>query len=90
MEKHAFIKLMKLATQGMFLYNDEIFKQIDGVAMGSPLGPTLANFFSANFDNKLLNETNDFYPKLYLRYVDDVFSILDDNLSIKKCLYLLR
>ena len=46
MEKHAFIKLMKLATQGMlFLYNGELFKQIDGVAMGSPLGPTLANFF---------------------------------------------
>ena len=45
MEKHAFIKLMKLATQGMFLHNGELFKQIDGVAMGSPLGPTLANFF---------------------------------------------
>ena len=44
MEKHAFIKLMKLAIQGMFLYNDELFKQIDGVAMGSPLVPTLANF----------------------------------------------
>ena len=88
MEKHAFIKLMKLATQGMFLYNGELFKQIDGVAMGSPLGPTLANFFLANLENKLLNETNGFYPKLYLRYVDDVFAIFDDNLSIKKFLNL--
>ena len=83
MEKHAFIKLMKLATRGMFLYNGELFKQIDGEAMGSPLGPTLANFFLANLENKLLNETNGFYPKLYLRYVDDVFAIFDDNLSIK-------
>ena len=90
MEKHAFIKLMKLATQGMFLYNGELFKQIDGVAMGSPLGPTLANFFLANLENKLLNETNGFYPKLYLRYVDDVFAIFDDNLSIKKFLNLLN
>ena len=63
MEKHAFIKLMKLATQGMFLYNGELFKQIDGVAMGSPLGPTLANFFLANLENKLLYKTNGFYPK---------------------------
>ena len=83
MEKHAFIKLMKLATQGMFLYHGELFKQIDGVAMGSPLGPTLANFFLANLENKLLNETNGFYPRLYLRYVDDVFAIFDNNLSIK-------
>ena len=60
MEKHAFIKLMKLATQGMFLYNGELFKQIDGVAMGSPLGPTLANFFLANLEDKLHNETNGF------------------------------
>ena len=74
----------------MFLYNDELFKQIDGVAMGSPLKPTLANFFLANLENKLLNKTNDFYPKIYLRYVDDVFAIFDDNLSITKFLNLLN
>ena len=56
MEKHAFIMLMKLATQGMFLHNGELFEQIDGVAMGSPLGPTLANFFLANLENKLLKQ----------------------------------
>ena len=68
----------------MFLYNGELFKQIDGVAMGSPLGPTLANFFLANLENKLMNKTNGFYPKIYLRYVDDVFAIFDDDLSITK------
>ena len=90
MEKHAFIKLMKLATQGMFLYSGELFKQIDGVAMGSPLGPTLANFFLANLENKLLNKANGFYSKIYLRYVDDIFAIFDDNLSITKFLNLLN
>ena len=44
-KKKEFIKLMKFATGGMFLYNDRLFKQVDGVAMGSPLGPSLANFF---------------------------------------------
>ena len=80
MEKHAFIKIMKLATQGMFLYNGKLFKPIDGEAMGSPLGPTLANFFLAILENKLLNNTNGFYPKIYLQYVDDIFAIFDDNL----------
>ena len=90
MEEHAFIKLMKLATQGMFVYNGKLFKQIDGVAMGSPLGPTSASFFLANLENKLLNKTNGFYSKIYLRYVDDVFAIFDDNLSITKFLNLLN
>ena len=38
------IRLMEFATSGMFLYNDRLYKQTDGVTMGSPLGPTLANF----------------------------------------------
>ena len=55
--------------------------------MGLPLGPTLTNFFSANLENKLLNNTNGFYPKeVYLRYVDDIFTIFNDNLSISKFL----
>ena len=87
MEKHAFIKLMKLA---MFLYNDELFKQIDGVAMGSPLVPTLANFFFANLENKLFNKTNGFSPKIYSRYVNDIFAIFHNNLLITKFLNLLN
>ena len=43
--KDIFKKLMFLVTQGIFMFNDRLFKQIDGVTMGSPLGPTLANFF---------------------------------------------
>ena len=58
--------------------------------MGSSLGLTLANFFLANLENKLLNETNGFYPKIYLQYVDDIFAIFDDNLSITKFLNLLN
>ena len=27
------------------MHNDKLYKQIDGVTMGSLLGPTLANFF---------------------------------------------
>ena len=85
MEKHAFIMLMKLATQGMFFHNGELFKQIIGVAMGFPLRPTLANLV-----NKLINKTNGFYPKIYLRYGDDIFAIFDDNLWITKFLNLLN
>ena len=38
--------LFRFATSKThFLFNDEVFDQVDGVAMGSPLGPVLANIF---------------------------------------------
>ena len=45
--------------------------------MGSPLGPTLANFCLAYFEGKLLEDSFDkpFFPVLYLRYVDDIFCV---------------
>ena len=76
--KDIFIKLMNLATKGLFLYKEVLYQQIDGVTMVSPSGPTLANFFMDNLENKLLQQESDTIPKLYLRYVDDIFAIFED------------
>ena len=73
---------MHLATQGMFLYNNKLYKQIDGVAMGSPLGCKLANFFLGNLETVIFKQPSSTHPKMYLRYVDDVFAVFDDE---KKC-----
>jgi len=89
-QKNAFIKLLKDATQGMFLYNNKLYQQIDGVAMGSPLGPTLASFFLANMENKIFKTLHDFYPKLYLRYIDDIFVVFEDESSCTSFLNLLN
>eukprot|EP00117_Sycon_ciliatum_P047445 scpid103206/ scgid33888/ len=48
-----------------------MFKQTDGVAMGSPLGPVFANFFLGYCETLIPDE---FWPELYTRYVDDTFS----------------
>ena len=77
--KDIFVKLMFKATQGLFLYKDELYQQINGVTMESPLGPTLANFFMANLETKLINKLQTSKPKLYLRYVDDIFAIFDNQ-----------
>ena len=79
--KDIFIKLMNLATKGLFRYKEVLYQQTNGVTMGSPLGPTLANFFIANLENKLLQKESDTNPKLYLRYVDDIFAIFEDQQS---------
>ena len=79
MKKEIFIKLLRLATQGQFLYKDILYKHIDGVTVGSPLGPTIANFFLANLENRILKNKNQHSPKLYLRYVGDVFAVFANN-----------
>ena len=58
--------------------------------MGSPLVPTLANFFLARIENKLLGKQSDFYPKLYSRYVDDIFAVFDNSDHCAKFLELLN
>ena len=44
--------------------------------MGSPLGPTLANFCLAHHESSLLKDNA---PALYLRYVDDIFCVFRDG-----------
>ena len=59
MNKKIFIKLFKLATHGQFLYMDVLYKTTDDVTIGSPLGPTIANFFLANLENHIFkNKSN--------------------------------
>ena len=44
--KNTFKALMPIAMQGVeFSFNNQMYKQLDGVAIGSPLGPALANIF---------------------------------------------
>ena len=74
-----FKRLLQMATSGMFMYKDALFKQVDGVAMGSPLGPSLANFFLGHIEKTSVFNNPDICPKLYLRYVDDIFAIFHPN-----------
>ena len=80
-----FRKLLELATlDNYFLFNDTIYNQVDGVAMGSPLGPTLANAFMCHMESKWLQECPiDFKPDFYKRYVDDTFLIFNNESHVK-------
>ena len=44
-------KLLAKCTKGHFQYNKKLYTQVDGVQMGSPLGPTLANWFLGDIEN---------------------------------------
>ena len=62
LSKIEFKELLSLARkESYFIFNRQLYKQVDGVAMGSPLGPTLANAFLVHFEkNCLQNYPSDF------------------------------
>ena len=72
------------------MFNNKFYIQIDGVAMGSPLGPALANVFKCSFENKWLKDCPHILKLVfYRRYVDDIFllfSSLDQAGKFKKYL----
>ena len=71
------------------MFNDILYKQKDGVAMGSPLGPTMANVFLLFYEMKWLEQCpNEFKPFFYRRYVDDFMHILIHVILI--CLFYLN
>ena len=54
LSKSEFKELLSLATKDLhFIYEATLYKQIDGVAMGSLLDPTLPNAFSVYHKKKL-------------------------------------
>ena len=67
-------RLLTVASkENHFLFNGMIYDQIDGVAMGSPLGPVLANIFMSHLEKHALDTYQGQKPLFYKRYVDDVF-----------------
>ena len=88
MLKRHFKQLLTLSVKSScFLFNDVYYKQVDGVAMGSPLGPTLANLFLVYYERKWLEKCPlQFRPKYYRRYVDDIFLMFESRDHVKKFL----
>jgi len=41
-------------------------------------------------ENKIFETLHDFYPKLYLRYIDDIFAVFEDKYSCTSFLNLLN
>ena len=72
-------KMLILCTQGSAFTTSEgdIYKQVDGVSMGSPLGPLFANTYMAFVEDTVLSSKPHLKPKLYCRYVDDIFMVVD-------------
>ena len=80
LSKADLVKLFSFATsQTNFLFNGKLYDQVDGVAMGSPLAPVLANLFLGHHENIWLNKYQGPSLQFYRRYVDDTFCLFNNE-----------
>lgn len=88
MRRAWFQQLLELLVKDvLFTFNDEVFAQVDGVGMGNPLGPTFANIFLCHHECIWLeNCPTEFKPRMYRRYIDDVFLLFRNHDHVGKFL----
>ena len=71
--KEIFVELINTASKSVEFSFNNMYKQIDGVAMSSPPRVALVNIFVGYHQGKPFESTTK--PFLYHRYVDDTFAI---------------
>ena len=80
LEKSELVELLNLAVKHqLFQIDGKSYEQVDGVAMGSPLGPLMANTFMCSLEEKLVERNQ--MPSLYHRFVDDSITSQRNNAS---------
>ena len=78
MSKPQLRKLFSFATsQTHFMFDGQYYDQIDGLSMGSPLGPTMANLFMGKHEKEWLENFSQSNVLFYQRYIDDIFCVFE-------------
>ena len=74
---HALVQLTSYVLKlNFFRFNNTIYHQKHGTAMGTRCAPSLANIFMTDLENRIiLNAPTDTRPLLWNRFIDDIFSI---------------
>ena len=67
--------LCSATRESYFIFNSLLYKQTDGVAMGSPLGPSLANAFLSYHEKNWNNHLKYFQEFLNSRHINMSFSM---------------
>ena len=72
--------ILDACTKTVFSFNSKFYKQINGVSMGSPFWPVLANIIMTELESTIVKELVDkSLVKLYMRYVNDTLLLVKDK-----------
>ena len=75
------IQLLRFClTSTAFQYRGQHYKQLDGVTMGSPVSPNIADLSMEDPEDKTF-ATYDATPCVWYRFVDDVISVVKNTTS---------
>ena len=70
------VRLLRFClTSTSFLYRGQHYQQLDGVAMGSPVSPVIADIFMEDLENKAFASYSS-VPRVWKRFVDDVIAVV--------------
>ena len=77
-------KLITWCTQNTtFQFNNKVYQQLDGVAVGSPIGSLMVDVIMNQVVDKVLDLTPPSHrPNFFCRYVDDCFATFSNPTSI--------
>jgi hypothetical protein len=76
LKKEELKELLGICTKELhFTFDGKIYRQTDGVCMGSPLGPVLANVFMVYLEETIAPKLQTSMP-IWRRYVDDTFTLV--------------
>ena len=63
-----------ILKENYFTFNDKLYLQKHGTAMGTKLAPSFANIFMGALEQTLLSSSpNHLIPLLWKRFIDDIF-----------------
>ena len=66
--------LKYVLKNNVFQFDEYVFTQLCGIAMGAKLAPALATIYVGDTEEEFIGR-NSKKPDLWVRYIDDVFMI---------------
>ncbi|XP_055542782.1 uncharacterized protein LOC129728370 [Wyeomyia smithii] len=68
-------------NQNFFSFRGRFYRQVFGLSMGNKLSPLLADLFMSDFEVAL--STEKYFPRVWKRYVDDIFAVVKERYLIQ-------
>jgi hypothetical protein len=86
-----FENLLRIATSKThFIFDKKMYVQHDGVAMGAPLAPIIADIFMSHLEESLMDRLKQIGVCEWYRYVDDTFVLVEPTTKVENVLQILN